>query len=322
MSSKIIIHYCDGTYYRGAIGGVARYDYQISLVFPRRIFVQGPSQKIPLLNFLNQNKGNVIVITDNHLSCDIPNDIPLILVHHGCAKTTAIRNPEWGEPYRSLCTNGQERMLTYRNPKTTKIISISQSCTDDFTKYYGKEYTKFERIDILHPSELDENRFKTKFNKNPIVLGNWGHVKKGKKLIPILKKKIPNFTFQQLNVGLRSITNEGIKDFNRRKQNIYLNTDIFLQLSNSEGNSYATLDALLCGIPVVSSNVGLFYKDVPEDCFVKLDWRKNGDVDYVESKLRYAWEHREELSRKSREWYMKNCRFVDWKKKMVNLVGK
>ena len=58
----------------------------------------------------------------------------------------------------------------------------------------------------------------------------------------------------------------------KRKQNIYLQSDIFLQISNSEGNSYATLDALICGLPIVSSNVGLFYKDVPEDCFVKLEW--------------------------------------------------
>ena len=188
MSEKIVIHYCDGTYYRGATGGVARYDYQISLVFPHRIFIQGPSQKQQLLQFLWTNRGNVIVITDNHLACDIPNEIPVILVHHGCAKTTADRNPEWGEPYRSRCTNGQDRMLTYRNPETTKIISISQSCTDDFTKYYGKEYTKFERIPLLHPSELDENRYKKTFNERPVVLGNWKGLKKGERLLPILKQ--------------------------------------------------------------------------------------------------------------------------------------
>ena len=130
-------------------------------------------------------------------------------------------------------------------------------------------------------------------------------------------KKANDFKFNQLRVG---IDRRGIDNFNQRKQDIYLNNDIFLQLSNSEGNSYASLDALICGLVVVSSDVGLFYKDVPEDCFVKLDWRKNGDVEYVESKLRYAWEHREELARKGREWYMNNCRFVDWKKKMYEVV--
>ena len=274
-NDKIIIHYCCGTYYRGAIGGVARYDYQISLAFPKRIFVQGPQQKSQLLNFLSKNVGNVIVITDNHLACDIPNNIPTILVHHGCAKTTALRNPDWEEPWRSLCCNGQDKMLTYRDTKMTKIVSISQSCTDDFTEYYGNEYLKFDRIPILHPSELDESRIKTTFNKSPLVLGNWGHIKKGQNLIPQLRANIQNFTFNQLNVG---ITNTGIQDYNRRKQDIYLKHDIFLQIGNSEGFSYAALDAVMCGIPLVSSNVGFCYKDMPEDCFVKLDWKKNGDA--------------------------------------------
>ena len=113
----------------------------------------------------------------------------------------------------------------------------------------------------------------------------------------------------------------GIDNFNKRKQDIYLNSDIFLQISNSEGNSYATLDALLCGIPVVASNVGLFYKDVPEDCFVKIEWERNNDVDYVEERLKYAWENKEEIGRKGREWYMKHCRLTDWLDKMRKLVS-
>ena len=119
---------------------------------------------------------------------------------------------------------------------------------------------------------------------------------------------------------MSAINNDNIQIFNQKKQDIYLNSDIFLQLSNSEGNSYATLDALLCGIPVVSSNVGLFYKDVPEDCFVKLDWTRNNDVKYVKEKLKYAWEHREELGRKGREWYMKNYRLENWISRMRNVI--
>lgn len=311
-----IIHYCCGSYEQGYTGGVPRYNYQIKLAFPHRKFFQGPQQKNRMLSFLKTCK-NPIVITDNHLACDIPNNYKLFLVHHGCAKTTALRNPNWGEPWKSLCTNGQNKMLTYRDPQTTTIISISQACTDDFIKYYGANYDKFTRMDILHPSELDETRFKIQFNENPIILGNWAHIKKGKKIIPILNKNIPKFNFRQLSIR---INNGNIQLFNKNKQDIYLNSDIFLQLSNSEGNSYATLDALLCGIPVVSSNVGLFYKDVPEDCFVKLDWTKINDVKYVEEKLKYAWEHREELGRKGREWYMKNCRLENWISKMKHLI--
>ena len=93
-----------------------------------------------------------------------------------------------------------------------------------------------------------------------------------------------------------------------------------IDLPKVDDPDYASLDALACGMVVVASDVGVFYDDVPEDCFVKMDWRRGGDVEYVESKLKYAWENREELSRKGREWYMGNCRFTNWKKSFVSIV--
>ena len=314
-SERVIVHYCCGSYDIGDHGGVARYDYHIKLAFPNRIFVKQHDKK--LFELCKKHKGNILVITDNHLACHVPNDIDTILVHHGVAQTHAEREPGWSPYWKNLCCSGQKKMLYYRNSNNTQIISISQFCTDEFTKYYNEIYTKFLNVKILHTSELNEKRYKRTYNKKPIVLGNWQCFNKGKNTVDILKKKKNEFIFQDLKVRL---DNRGIANFNMRKQDIYLECDIFLQLSNSEGNSYATLDALLCGMVVVSSNVGLFYGDVPEDCFVKLDWRKNGDVEYVEEKLRYAWENREELSRKAREWYMKHCRFVDWKKRMHEIV--
>ncbi len=317
MSDKEIISYCCGSYDLGGYGGVARYDYQLKLIFPNRRFFQGPQEKGKMLRYLSKCK-NPLIITDNHLSCDIPNKYPIVLVHHGCARTTAIRNPDWGEPWKSLCTGGQDNMLKFRKPDNTKIVSISKACTDDFIQHYGDDYTKFDRVNILHPSELDEKRYKTSFSEKPVVLGNWNHVKKGQAVLPKLKEKLTYFQFTQLKV---KIENGDIKDFNRKKQDIYLSADIFLQISNSEGNSYATLDALICGIPIVASNVGLFYKDVPEDCFVKMDWRRNDDWRYVKKCLEKAWDNREILSKNARKWYMENCRFIDWEKKMRQIVS-
>lgn len=311
-----IISYCCGSYDTLEVGGVARYDYQLKLIFPNRVFFRGPEKKNKMLRYLSKCK-KPLIITDNHLSLDIPNRYDILLVHHGCALTTANRNPDWGEPWKSLCVNGQEKMLKYRDPKTTRIVSISKACTDDFTRYFGKEYTRFERHDILHPSELDESRFVKKFNKKPVILGNWGHVKKGKNILPLLKENLKEFQFEQLKVGLDK---RGVDDFNRRKQDIYLSSDIFLQISNSEGNSYATLDAMLCGLVIVASDVGLFYGDVPEDCFVKMDWRRNGDWKYVRKCIENAWENKEKLSRNCREWYLNTCSFKIWKNLMVNIV--
>ena len=251
---------------------------------------------------------------------DIPNQYKTFLVHHGVAKTHALREPGWGDsglPF--LCCRGQETMLNYRDSKTTHIVSISQFCTDEFTRYYNKTYTRFKNTKILHTSELDETRYKKEWNNKPVVVGNWTGVNKGAVAIQKLVNNSNYFKFNKLSVWP---TQAGINDWNRRKQDAYLNSDIFLQLSLCEGNSYATLDALLCGIPVVSSNVGLFYSDVPEDCFVKIEWERNNDAKYVEEKLKYAWENKEELSKKGREWYLKNCRFGDWMNKMRDIINK
>lgn len=309
-----VIHYCCGKYPN--VGGVPRFDLQISIVFPNRKFFYGPQEKEKLLHYLSMCE-NPIVITDNHLACDIPNTYNVILVHHGSVRAHAEREAGWGDSgIAKLCCDGQEKMLTFRDPAKTIIVSISQFCTENFKKYYGENYTQFQRIDLLHSSEVDESRYKTSFNEKPIVLGNWQGVNKGQTLIPKLISSLKEYHFAQLNVYPEG----DYKEFNNRKQDIYLKSDIFLQISNSEGNSYATLDALLCGMVVVASDVGLFYKDVPDDCFVKLDWKRNGDVDYVRERLEYAWEHRDELSKNARKWYMENCRFSDWARKFKQLL--
>lgn len=319
----VIIHYCCGSYEIGDIGGVARYDYQIKLAFPERVFFRGSQQKHDMIRFLQtqtQRHKQVLVITDNHLACDIPNEYPCILVHHGSALTHAEREPTWGEPWKSLCCNGQQKMLQWRNPANTKIISISQFCYDEFYKYFGNLYTTFDIVHILHPSELDEPFYLKHFNNNPKILGNWKGPNKGSLVIPKLQKRLSSqFSFHTLKVHLNQFGGV-VPSFNKAKQNIYLQHDIFLQLSMCEGNSYAALDALLCGLVVISTDVGLFYKDVPEDCFVKLNWTRINDFTYIQENLEYAWKHKERLSRNARKWYLENCRFSDWKQKMESLV--
>jgi len=56
-------------------------------------------------------------------------------------------------------------MLDYRDVNTTKIMSCSTFCYDEFKRFFGEKYTKFDIDTILHTSELD-NRIKTSFNKN------------------------------------------------------------------------------------------------------------------------------------------------------------
>ena len=287
-----IIHYCIGSYDENNYGGVARYDYHIKQVFPNRIFFKAQKSKDKLLKFLKDNPKS-IVITDNHLACDIPNQYKVLLVHHGSAITHKEREPSWGGRLAKLCIEGQKKMLNYRDPENTKIISISQFCTDEFSRLFPKRYNEFSRELILHTSEFDEGRYKKKFNDIPVVLGNWSTENKGLKIYNKLKNN-KKYYFKKLSI---KNDNNDVNDFNKRKQDIYLNSDMFLQISLCEGSSYSALDAILCGLVLVSTDTGFCYKDIPEDCFVKLDWRKVNNIKYVHSKIDYAWENREQLSK-------------------------
>lgn len=312
-----IISYCCGTY--PDIGGVARYDTQLKLIFPNRIFFIGPQQKNEMLDFLSNVK-YPIIITDNHLSCDIPNKYPILLVHHGSALTHAEREPDWDPYWKNLCCEGQKKMLTYRNPINTWIISSSLFCKKEFEKYFGDQYRKFNNFLIPHSTEFNESIYKQNFtNSRPIILGNWNNNNKGLNVVRQIASNNTAYQFRQLNI--RPNFNESLESFNQKKQEIYLNADIFLQLSLCEGNSYATLDALLCGLVIVASNVGLFYKDIPEDCFVKVEWERNNDIEYVMEKINYAWENRDILSKNARKWYLNNYRFIDWKNKMFKIIN-
>jgi len=312
---QIIVYFC-GSYFKNSQGGVARCDYHLSLLFPKRKVFIGPKEKKQMLEYI-QTCSYPIVFTDNHLSCDIPINIPTLVFHHGCALTTAERSPTWKEPWKTLCTEGQKKMLFYRQPSNTYMLSTSLACSHDFTNYFGKTYTQFKKYELLNPCDLDESRYKTHFNEtSPIVLGNWNDHKKGSEYISAIQQSMPNFTFKQLQVHLRG----SIDTFNKDKQDIYINSDIFLQLSVSEGNSYATLDAVMNGLVVIATDVGLFFKDVPDDCFVKLDWRRCGDIPYIKERIEYGWNNREQLSKNIRKWYMGHCRMCDWKKQVKQIV--
>lgn len=320
-----VIHYCCGSYDIGDFGGVAAYDHALKNVFKDRIFFRGPQQKLDMLRYLENvvkfTKVKPIVFTDNHLACDIPNTYFCFIVNHGCARRTAQMNPAWDKYWRDLCVTGQDKMLTYRDPKCTHIVSISQSTKDDFKLIYDEAYTKFDNTMIFHCSQFDEHVKKT-YNeigtsiKKPKILGNFGQ-KKGN-IEPFRNSKLSQlYTFEQLNINGRNF--KDVESFVSAKQGIYIDSDVFLQISNSEGFSYAALDAALCGLVIVSTEVGLFY-EVPKDCFVVLDLDKIYDIPYIEKKIEYALENKAVLGAKIRSWTLENCSRQLFEKRTKDLV--
>jgi len=212
-------------------------------------------------------------------------------------------------------------MLYLREPKNTQIVSCSTFCIDEFMKYFSDIYPKFNRKLILHTSELNNRVYKTYFNNEPRIFGNFATEIKGLHIYEKLKTMYPNIHIESLNVKYNQFIHKSFADYNNDKQLYYIQRDIFLQLSGHEGNSYATLDAFLCGNIVVATDVGLTYKDVPEDCYVKLDYTKVNDVNYVMDKINYAWNNRILLSHNARNYFMEHCNFTQWKDTMYNMIN-
>lgn len=317
-----IIHYCVGSYYADAsdhvdLGGVARFDACLRQVIPTRIFIRGQHSKQMLLEELSRTK-NPIVITDNQLSVDIPVHIKCILFHHGVARTHAERDPYWDPYWRDLCVNGQDKMLNHREPHNTLIVSCSTFCSEEFERHYGIDYMKFTRVRLLHASDLV--RYKTiipaRSSANPIILGNWVGYHKGQHIVQNLKVT-SSHNFHQLSVP--HIKN----DYNSHcvlKCRAYLEADAFLQLSLHEGNAYATLDALSLGLPTIATKTGLTYKDLPDTCYVALDFTSLDDIKYVLDRVDYALAHSEVL-RKNCEAWLRSRSFESWRSQLGSIIN-
>lgn len=311
-----IISYCNNKY-PDNYGGVARFDYCISLIFPERIFFKGPEQIDKLLEYINTlNTDEYIIITDNHLTSQIPQYIPLIVVHHGVARVHLEREPNWDDKWKNLCVYGQDLMFHLRKPKNTIFISPTKFCQNEFYRIYGEHYKTYENIYLPHASELDENIYKKELNDKPVIIGNWIQDSKGKNFIADLIKELPEFEFRPLQIDF---TNKTIEEYNKMKQQMYIEGDIYLCLSIVEGSSYSVLDAMLNNLLIVSTDVGIMENEVNKDSFVNLKWN-NLKTKVIAKKVKYIWKNKEKYFNKSREEYFKIISWEVWSQKWNNLI--
>lgn len=151
-------------------------------------------------------------------------------------------------------------------------------------------------------------------------MGNWNKSQERYNLtnsnFSKLKELLPNFEFRQLVTK----DNENIRGHYQEISNIYSEADIYLSLSIHEGNSYALLDAFNKNLLICCTNVGLAYKDIPDDTAVILDWEKSLDMNYVAEKIRYLWDNRQKFRNKSKEFFDEKSNFENWKNEIKEIV--
>lgn len=287
----MIYHYCNHTYSSGDFGGVARFDYELTTA-------------IPTIKSINKSQLNLIaegdiVITDNHLCLDIPDHIKCIAVHHGIAAIHKEREPTWPGDWFVR----QQQLMSER--PNTYFVSTSTFCTEAAKKYHNITPSAF----IPHYSGLKQQE-RVKQKK---IIGDWRDFNKGSRIIPLLRKQMPDFEFIDLKCGAFD------------KEGAYSQASIYLSLSLSEGCSYASLDALACGLPVISTDCGLFYKDIKPAASISYEDRDN--LTRLEDKIRDVYDNY--WFEKSTQYYyaslIHNPRVVEldeWTYKWTNCIEK
>lgn len=267
------------------ITGVACFDHILTRVAPacRSIY-----NKAEMIDFCRRNP-DTVVVTDNHLSLDVPATTRCIIVHHGIAKLHGERDPAWQRSNVELIA-GQQRMLESRRPHNTVIVSCSEFCTREFDRLYSTLYRSFRHFAVPHMSMLElyvPGPLPTPANRAlPVVCGDWRLPHKGANVIHAVQDLLKNeFKFCQMHVVAPNPFDPRV--FAANKIAFYRSCDLMLCLSSHEGNSYFVLDGLFCGLPLVTTDVGLASEI---DGAVVLPWRQAmQSPDMVADAVRQAW---------------------------------
>jgi glycosyltransferase involved in cell wall biosynthesis len=225
----------------GDFTGVPRFDFELRKAIPGLI-----SLNMTLFNLLRLYywvllcPKDIVVITSSELSIKVPSAIKTIVVLHGCAQTHFDRDPFWRDRMALQYCHAQRQMYTRPN---RWFVSPARWTSDEFSRHYQVPAAQI----IPHWVEVPLRHASKKSNR-PIVLGDWRNFNKGKHIIESLKQCRPDLEFRTLNCTYET------------RHHMYQDADVYLCLSASEGGSYSMSDAVACGLPVVTTDVGNYHE--------------------------------------------------------------
>lgn len=281
--------------------GWLRYDQQLSGLFPDRTLFLVDKDKDLMIAYVRSNP-QAIVITQSEFCGHVPKETPCIIVYR-----TASSDLSSAENY----FEEQKKFLSKRPVPNTLILSCSTFCYETLQNLiyeFDLQHCNKIIIDSSQWPSPTENCAKLldscrKDSKLASIAGNWTSQSKENVTISALQQQENNFSF----ISLLDQSDSETKRFE--------NFDIYLQLHEKGEFSYDALDAMQCGVCVVATNSGIFYRDVPKCCFVELETSLCSDTSYVSRKLAYAFSNRKEIANNAQNWLRWNNSFDSWKEK-------
>jgi len=284
--------YVAARYEDGAWSGVPRFDHDLREIFPDMKSVTAlPKDLDPAVD---------LVITDNHMSLDVPDDVKTIVVHHGCALTHWERDLGWRSQATGEYVRKQEEMFRRKN---RVFVAPSEWVMREFYRHYKlpDDYATVIPHYVRPFGPAPANR---SGRSRPVVIGDWRTQNKGSHLVKRIEEAMPDFEFRPLKCTPET------------REKFYLDADIYLCLSLSEGAPYAVADAEACGLKIVSTNVGNCFEFGGAGAFW-MNWEQISDLDVVKLYLSRA----RKADREPNNFFRKYT-FLDWKAKWRNLVSR
>lgn len=226
-----IVHISATKRSEGDLGGVPKFAWYLQKAIGCDIVIPGE-----LKNFDNYD----VVIGDGYFVGGANYNRQIVIsVVHGCWKEFAIRNKKEKDFFGEV----ERQNSIWKNPKIFKV-AVSKASAKYLKLHHGIEADEI----ILNGIDTEVFRPKNHNNKKPVVIyASNDYNKDGQgelgKIAELLKGE---FEFRYLGAQLGEEAEK------------YSQGDIYIQRSFYEGNSYAALEAMACGLPVVASETGLF----------------------------------------------------------------
>jgi hypothetical protein len=298
LINKEIIHVSSSLRSQGHTGGVPKFASYLETTIGCKLIL---TKDIPLY----LNKTTIFIVDGADGLYTIPKENIIISIVHGTWKEFAIRTDKLSRFKNEI--NKQHEMWTNRcNYK----VAVSPASAYYLKNHHGVEADKI----ILNG--IDLNEFCTKeinnTNQKPIVIHCANDYNKGKEFIEKLQKKCTDFEFEYLNAAV----GEESEKFRRG--------DLFLQLSQYEGNSYALSEGISSGLPVLATKTGVLEtSDENEFPGLIIPWQESRNIELVINKLHELWElvKNNKLPIQPRQWAEKYADFNKFKKEWIEFIN-
>lgn len=233
------------------------------------------------------------------------------------------RNYAHSDLSRKLLTRLQYGVLSKR--------SILLSVSEEHAEFAARLGFKKENI-VYFPNGISTERIELSVNDKPnnFLMFGWEVERKGVDLVVSAAEKIKRTDYQIIIVGqdecekyLNETLHQSMIVYSKPVENInllYNNAKAFLHVSRAEGLSYALLEVIYAGIPVICS-------DIPENMFAarfrNVRFVKNEDIDELANNIE---EIISEVDKVKSEDVIYNRKLIDkeysllaWSRRLISL---